>query len=208
MFVRKYWLPTTLMSEVKRILYPFSEKRVGHEEYLFRCSALISKYLTRNAVEFLFLFLVPALAAGFFYARVVQNLWKQERRVARNRALSLTFIFSWALWILCWTPNYLVGFLEVTGRDGHFSFGGHWDSFLGYMFCLKLNIQMLYSHINVLVYVVQLQKFQDYHLMVFGKVRRVLCLEPKESEVSTDEEEPDTPVSKNNVGEDHNRVGF
>ena len=181
---------------------PYSRKRVGHAEFLSRCAALVSRYLTRNAVEFLLFFVVPAIASGFFYVRVIQNLWNQEKRVARNRVLSLTFVLSWALWVLCWTPNYLIGFLEVTAKDGRHSFGGNWDFFLGYMFCLKLNIQMLYSHINVLVYVIQLQKFQDYHVMVFNKVRRLLWLEPKENEVdSDDEEEQDDHTSKNAVDE-------
>ena len=155
------------------------------EIFIQRCVSLTSKPLWRNTLDAIVFFSIPALASGYFYVQVIRNLLKQEKRVERNRALSVAFVLSWVLWVLCWVPNYAFGYFEVT-TYGHndLGYGPKMDTFLGYFFSLKSSIQMLYSQLNVLLYVIVLQKFQDCHVAVFQKIYRALLCRPVRSNES------------------------
>ena len=123
-------------------------------------------------------FLVPASLSGFFYYRVVRSLLQQEKRIGRNRALSIAFILSWFLWILCWTPTFVFGFTGFQKWSIEKSYGSNMDTFLSYFFVVKTPLQLLYSQLNVLIYIVVLQKFQDYHAAFFEKILKKFLYKP------------------------------
>ena len=125
-------------------------------------------------------FLIPASLSGFFYYNVIQSLLAQEKRIERNRALSYAFALSWIFWIVCWTPNYVFGFLGFRNPGNKESYGSSMDSFLSYFFVVKTPLQLLYSQLNVLVYLVVLQKFQDYHAAFFKKLMGTILYKPVE----------------------------
>ena len=119
-------------------------------------------------------FLVPAAASGYFYWCVIRNLLAQEKRVGRNRALSVAFLLSWFLWVLTWIPNYAFGFLETSNMDSVEFYGANWDTLLGYLYCLKSSLQMLYSHLNIFIFLIVLQKFRDYHVNFFKNIKNAV----------------------------------
>ena len=119
-------------------------------------------------------FLAPALTSGYFYLRVIRTLLAQERRVERNRILSIAFSLSWLLWVVTWIPNYAFGFLELTKLDFSEIYGGRKDTFLGYFFSLKSSIQMLYPHLNVFIYLMVLPRFRQYHVDLLKKIKNII----------------------------------
>ena len=160
------------------------------EMFIERCVSMTSKPIWRNTLDAVIFFTLPALASGCLYFKVIRNLLKQEKRVGRNKALSVAFVLSWVLWILCWVPNYVFGYFGVT-THGHneLSYGPKMDKFLGYFFSLKTSIQILYSQLNVLIYVIVLKKFQDCHVAVFRTIYTTLLCRPvcsKDSDVTNE----------------------
>ena len=112
-------------------------------------------------------FVIPAITAGYFYVRVIVRLLKQERRAARNRQLSIAFLASWVLWVVCWTPSYVVAYMRLSQYRMFESLQGRSDAIVGYLAAFRVALQMLYSHLNPFVYLIVLKKFQEHHVFVF-----------------------------------------
>ena len=142
--------------------------------FIHRCNSLISRPIWKNTLDMVLFFLAPAVASGYFYWCVIRNLLAQEKRVGRNRALSVAFLLSWFLWVLTWIPNYAFGFLETPNIDSVEFYGANWDTLLGYLYCLKSSLQMLYSHLNIFIFLIVLQKFREYQVNFFKNIKNAV----------------------------------
>ena len=129
-----------------------------------------SRNFWRLLLEIVVFFIIPALLAGYFYQRVIIVFSKQQRRVSRNRQLSIAFGISWFLWVVCWIPSYVVSLMQLLSYEQFDSLSYNVDSVIGYLASFRVPIQMLYSHINPFVYLVVLKKFQEHHLVVYHVV--------------------------------------
>ena len=121
-------------------------------------------------MEILIFFAAPAIATGALYIRISSNLLCQEKRVSRNRALSLTFALSWILWVVCWTPGYVIAFMQLHNNRSHFSYGFKWDTILFYLVTLKTPLKMLYSHLNPVIFIIIIKSIGLMHLETLKQV--------------------------------------
>ena len=135
---------------------------------------LNSRYTLRLTVEMGVFFVIPAITAGYFYVRVIVRLLKQEKRAARNRQLSIAFFASWLLWVVCWTPSYVVSFMNLSHYQNFDTLKGQWDVIIGYLAAFRVALQMLYCHLNPFVYLIILKKFQEHHIFVFQTFSRFM----------------------------------
>ena len=119
-------------------------------------------------------FVIPAITGGYFYIRVIIRLLKQEKRAARNRQLSVAFLASWLLWVVCWTPSYVVSYMSLSKQRMFESLQGRGDVIIGYLSAFRVALQMLYSHLNPFVYLIILKKFQEHHVFVFRSFSRFM----------------------------------
>ena len=119
-------------------------------------------------------FVMPAITAGYFYTRVIIGLLKQERRAARNRHLSVAFFASWLLWVVCWTPSYVVSYMRISQYQTFASLQGRSDVIIGYLTAFRVALQMLYCHLNPFVYLIILKKFQTHHVFVVRSFLRFM----------------------------------
>ena len=142
---------------------------------------LNSRSFIRVFLEMLVCLIMPATISGFFYLSVGIQLMKRESERARNRNLSLAFVLSWLLWVLCWVPYYIGMSIryEPTQNDDYqnwtqslVQFSPIFSQLESYFILYKLSIQMLYSHINVLIYIVVLKPFRQWILDCFMEVLR------------------------------------
>ena len=126
--------------------------------------------MIRLSVEGLLFFVLPAVATGVLYFRIISNLLNQEKRVSRNRVLSITFFLSWLLWVLCWTPGYILSFLQLPYKLQPITYGYETDAMLFYMVALKTPLEMLYSHLNPVVFVILLNPLKEFHARIFRDI--------------------------------------
>ena len=119
-------------------------------------------------------FVIPAITAGYFYIRVIIRLLQQEKRAARNRQLSVAFFVTWLLWVVCWTPSYVVSYMDLSHYQNFDTFKGQGDLIFGYMTAFRVALQMLFCHLNPFVYLIILKKFQEHHRFVFRSFLRFL----------------------------------
>ena len=139
-----------------------------------RCTSLNAKPFWRVCIDSSLNLIVPASISGFFYVRVIQNLWSQEKRVERNRVLSISFITSWFMWVLLWTPKLIMGFIQVDQKPVEYSAGRLGNMILAYLVPTETIIQILYSQLNPFIFVVLLKKVHDYHKNVWTLLKKSL----------------------------------
>ena len=194
-FPRKYKkLLFHYLEDIKFLLWNFSYKSSNAtNEFTFgdifmrRCTSLTAKPFWRVCIDGFLLLVVPAIISGFFYMNVIRNLWNQEKRVERNRVLSISFIISWFLWILLWTPKITLGFLQLSAKSVSYSAGNLGSKVSAYLVPSQIALQMLYSQLNPFIFIVLIKKLQDYHKKIWVLVKKVLFFrnpETTEKEVS------------------------
>ena len=158
--------------------------RYGHplRKFFDRCSRLAFRHWMRLLVELVIFFILPVTASAFFYVKIAVRLAKRSKRVGRNHVLTLAFALSWLFWVLCWSPN---GFVLVKKNyedakyfrcrnygigcdyenDNNYDYSGidRFDLLVSYAILFRIPFQLLYSHLNPLLYLIVLKKFQEHH---------------------------------------------
>ena len=76
--------------------------------FLQRCESISRRNWYRLLVEGVLFFAGPTLITGFFYGRIGWVLLHQDRRVSRNRVLTMAFFLSWLFWVILWIPNFIL----------------------------------------------------------------------------------------------------
>ena len=131
--------------------------------------------------EMLVCLIIPATISGLFYLSVGAQLKQRKRERARNRNLNLAFFSSWLLWVICWVPYYIG--MSINYSSTLYADYQNWTEALAqnstifaklesYFILYKLSIQMLYSHMNVLIYIVVLKPFRQWIFSCFKQVLR------------------------------------
>ena len=156
-----------LQTEENISLYEYTAER-QRQKLLERCDHILTRRSTRLLIETITCFAVPAVLSGLFYAMVIIKLLKRERDAMRNRSLTIAFVISWLLWVFCWVPYFWgmttsnesgvqVGYiLNVVSGDFSLKHG------LQSAFSLsKYSIQMIYSHLNALIFIIVLKPFRE-----------------------------------------------
>ena len=136
---------------------------------LEQCDHILTRRSTRLLIETITCFAVPAVLSGLFYAKVIIKLLKRERDAMRNRSLTIAFVISWLLWVFCWVPYFWgmttsnesgvrVGYMmNIVSGDFSLKHG------LQSAFSLsKYSIQMIYSHLNALIFIIVLKPFREW----------------------------------------------
>ena len=131
------------------------------------------------------------MVSAFFYVNIVVTLAKRKKQAGRNHILTLAFALSWLFWVICWAPNAFVIAkknyndieyyrCEYEGIGCEYEYGydydydyyvspgiSYFDFVLSYALLFRIPFQLLYSHLNPLLYLLVLKKFQQYHKRVF-----------------------------------------
>ena len=135
-------------------------------ETLERCDHILTRRSTRLVIEAIACFAVPAVLSGLFYAMVITKLLKRERDAIRNRSLTIAFAISWLLWVVCWVPYFWGMTTESDSRyfelrlvSGDFSLKHGLQSAFSLS---KYSIQMIYSHLNALIFIIVLKPFREW----------------------------------------------
>ena len=164
-----------------------------------RCSDLESRNIWRLLAESFIFFFTPAVVTGVLYYRISRNLLSQEKRVTRNRVLSLTFGLSWIAWVLCWTPSYVIGFLQLQHKRSRITWGLQMDQFLFRLVALKAPLQLLYSHLNPIIFVCLLKPLADMHADVLSKIMTISIVDKIVIDTKKPESNPEPssdPISR------------
>ena len=164
--------------------------------FMQRCTTLITKPLWRVCIDSLLNLIIPACISGFFYVKVIQILRNQEKRADRNRILSISFVFSWLLWVLLWTPKFILGFMQLGFKSDGSSTGRLGNTVLAYLVPFQTNIQILYSQLNPTIFVVRIKQIHDYHKNLWMLLKTILLLEPSGDTESTTSKQQSASQSK------------
>ena len=125
---------------------------------------MASKPPWRVFCDSVLVFFLPASFSGYFYFKVIQKLLHQERRLVRNRFISVSLILSWLLWVLTWTPKFTLGLLQLSEKPEDYTWGFILNRVLSYL--VPAQIQILYSQLNPILYLILLKKFGEHHAAV------------------------------------------
>ena len=137
------------------------------DNFINRCSSMASKPPWRVFCDSVLVFFFPASFSGYFYFKVIQKLLHQERRLVRNRFISVSLILSWLLWVLTWTPKFVLGLLQLSEKPQNYTLGSILNGGLSYLVPTQTAIQILYSQMNPIMYLILLKKFGEHHTAVY-----------------------------------------
>ena len=146
----------------------------------------------RLLVELVLFFILPVLVSAFLYVNIAVRLIKRTKQAGRNHVLTLAFSLSWLFWVICWSPNAFVLAKKNYEEAEYFrcrNYGGsdcdyeyeydyeyyefyysgisRFDFVVSYAILFRIPFQLLYSHLNPLLYLLVLKKFQDHHKKIF-----------------------------------------
>ena len=124
----------------------------------------------RLLVELILFFVLPVVLSAFFYVKIAVRLVKRTKHAGRNHVLTLAFALSWLFWVICWSPNAFVLATKnyhYIDYDYEYSEFSHFDIIVSYAVIFRIPFQLLYSHLNPLLYLLVLKKFQKHHKQVF-----------------------------------------
>ena len=171
--------------------------------FLNNCEALLARYSWRLVIDSATCLALPALLSGILYCLIGHSLAKRSRNASRNRSLTIAFGISWLCWIICWTPNY-VGMSFHLGklRDSDSWFTrttrGSWVSeFNKYFVVLRMPLQILYSYLNPLIFLIVFKPFRKWLIYSLSK----LCF--KRNETSGAKREKVGLLKNENFKEEH-----
>ena len=146
---------------------------------MFKCAdSLENRKPLRIILEFVVFFVVPSVLSGFFYFRINQTLLNQVSNRDRNSKLTKVFRGSWILWVVTWMPSYamliLTSFVYHNGQ--YVTFGSFLDPVIVYVMQFVNPIQMLYSHINPIFFMLTIKDFNDCVTRWARRVRNaIIC---------------------------------
>ena len=132
----------------------------GWDQILLRCVSLNAKPLWRSSIDFVVLYIIPVLCSAFFYSNIIKVLRRREKQAGRNRNISVCFVASWLLWIIFWCPKFLIAMLDLPNKPLNYSLGKTMNKLMFYLYPSVFSLQILYSQLNPLLYLVLLKKFQ------------------------------------------------
>ena len=160
---------------------------------MFKCAqSLENRKPLRLILEIVFFFVVPAVLSGCCYFRI-NRAWL-HRVSHTDRASKLTEVFrgSWILWVLTWTPAYVI--MIVTSLlnskiddDLYMSFGFFLDTVIVYAMQLVTPIQMLYSQINPIFFMLTIEGFQNCVSKWATPVRNATTCTKKKNRVESEQ---------------------
>ena len=128
------------------------------EIFLNNCEAYVNRTNKRAVIDCIITLVIPASISCFFYVSIMVTLCNQKTHTSRNSTLSICFAASWLLWLLCWTPNYISLALMNETNSKKISY------FEAYVILLRIPLQMLYSHVNPLIFIIILKPFMTFLL--------------------------------------------
>ena len=141
-----------------------------------RCTSVTAKPFWRVCIDSSLNLIVPASISGFFYLNVTKTLWNQEKRAERNRVLCICFISSWFLWISFWTPKLILGFMQLGLKPIDYSTGRLGNTALAYLVPSQISVQMLYSQLNPIIFIILVRKIHDYHMNLWTLLKKILFM--------------------------------
>ena len=125
-----------------------------------------------------FFYFLPISLSGYLYFNIIKTLRARDKRIARNRNLSICFVISWLLWVVCWAPKFFLTLLQLPKTEVSVSYGKIINTVIYYLYPTSFSIQLLYSQINPLLYFILLKKFQNNFFSVV-KLLKVFCYSNK-----------------------------
>ena len=126
--------------------------------FLHNCEAYASRTNKRAIIDCIISLVIPASISCFFYVSIMVTLYRRKTRSSRNSTLSICFAASWLLWLLCWTPNYIWLALINEKNSEKITY------LKAYVTFLRIPLQMLYSHLNPLIFIIVLKPFKKFLL--------------------------------------------
>ena len=140
-------------------------------QFIRKCNLLSNRPLNRLVFEAIFFFVAPAGTIALFYIRLGVNLIRRSRNQSRNRVLTLAFVLSWLMWIVCWSPNFAIMMVQYYDIQDYIDISRHdlrleyyYYPFWSYIVSFRIPFQLLYSHLNPFIYLIVLKKFQKHHI--------------------------------------------
>ena len=167
------------------------------QTFLNRCTGLAFRHWMRLFVELVIFFIIPMIVSAFFYVNIAVRLAKRNKQAGRNHLLTLAFGLSWLFWVICWSPNafviakknyndfkmnkcYTIGgsFCEIDYEYDYdfdcYSGMDRLEFVLSYAILFRIPFQLLYSHLNPLLYFLVLKKFQQHHKKLLQRFFRLI----------------------------------
>ena len=134
----------------------FSTEYGTDNTFIKNCMLFVDRRNAKVSVDLIIFMVVPAIASGYFYIRISKVLLNRELDTERNRNLSIAFGVSWLIWILLWSPNYIL-MLVIRPRFREVSLK---YSIYNYATVSKSFVQLLYSQINPFLLFIVLKPFR------------------------------------------------
>ena len=169
----------TVVGNVIDMRYNFHSIDKYHKKYhlspsrlfLYNCEAFQLRQPVRLAFDASVCLGIPAVISAYFYFSIATVLRKRDKDASRNATLALSFALSWLLWILCWTPNYVL--MYIFRPSNWTSMNTDTTKTLTYLrlsaSVLRGPLQMLYSHLNPLVFIIVLRPFKEFLLLTLQR---------------------------------------
>ena len=134
--------------------------------FFHNCEAFSARQSSRLIFDSIICLIFPALISAFFYFQIAIALCKRKKDSSRNATLVTSFILSWLIWIICWTPNYILMHLSSFAQNFTQFRTLNQDSIMTqfniYSTILRVSLQMFYSHFNPLLFIVVLRPFKKF----------------------------------------------
>ena len=92
--------------------------------------------------------------------------------------LEKRFLLKFLLKVFTWTPKYVVAFFQLTGKPDNYSLGYVGNKVMTYLVPTQTILQLLYSQLNPILYLLLLKKFGDHHLTIINGVKH-FCFHQK-----------------------------
>ena len=143
-------------------------------DFIVNCDTIHYRKTARIVSESVMCLAIPATLSGYFYLRVAIKLLNRERNQSRNRNLTIAFILSWFLWIICWTPSYWAMSFDVSAFESDYENDSQsWRSqfywLQVYFVLFRTSFQMSYSHLNAVIFLIVLKPFRVWIIEMLKK---------------------------------------
>ena len=143
-------------------------------DFIVNCDTIYYRKTARIVFESVMCLAIPATPSGYFYLRVAFKLLNRERNQSRNRNLTIAFILSWFLWIICWTPSYWAMSFDFSASNSDYendsqSWGSRFYWLQVYFVLFRTSFQMTYSHLNAVIFLIVLKPFRVWIIEMLKK---------------------------------------
>ena len=135
------------------------------DRFIVNCLSYKKRSKLRVILDAVIWLLTPAVVSGFFYVKIAIALCRRTRNATRNTTLTICFAISWVMWLICWIPNYLTLIFSDDSKKVS-------SMFMVYFILFRTPLQMTYSHLNPVIFIIVMKPFQNF----LKKVSRKLCM--------------------------------